>query len=182
MIDYLNNKEKFDIDKVRSFGLNMQYLTSIECDGRLSLNAYVVGKGVFHRITDLGDYELWNDMYVDENGDIILPYYNYDYQEENLINISSVQIDRDFSKYNAIENMIWCIYNLNVEAIEDYEMAVFSMYEDTIKFDMPLELLVKMIKPDAVSTIYTDRIIDVETGMYITEFDSEKVFEEDFSY
>ena len=68
------------------------------------------------------------------------------------------------------------------EAREDYEMSVFSMYEDTIKFDMPLELLVKVIKPDVVSTIYTDRIFDVETGMYITEFDSEKVFEEDFNY
>ena len=68
------------------------------------------------------------------------------------------------------------------EAREDYEMSVFSMYEDTIKFDMPLELLVKVIKPAVVSTIYTDRIFDVETGMYITEFDSEKVFEEDFNY
>lgn len=182
MIDYLNDKEKFDIDKVRSFGLNVQYLTCIESDGRLDLNAYVVGQGVFHRITDLGDYELWNDMYVDGNGDIILPYYNYDYQKENLINISNVKIDRDFSKYNAIENMIWCINYLDVEAMEDYEMSVFSMHVDTIKFDMPLELLIKVIKPNAVSTIYTDRLIDLGTGMYMTEFNSEKVFMEDFSY
>lgn len=121
-------------------------------------------------------------MYIDDNGDLLLPWCNYDANEpeERLINLSKTGINRDFSQYNAVENMIWCIENLNVEAMEDYENAVFSMYEDTIKFDMSLELLVKILKPDAVDTIYTDRLIDVETGLYLTEFDKEKVFEEDF--
>lgn len=181
MIDYLHDKERFDIEKLRSFGLDIQYLTKIKNDGRLDLDVFVVGQGLFYRVTDLGDYELWNDMYVNDNGDIMLPSYNYDYQEEELINLSQINIERDFSKYNAVENMIWCINNLNVEAMEDYEMSVFSMYESTIKFDMPLELLVKVIKPETVDTIYTDRVIDVETGLYLTEFDREKAFEEDFS-
>ena len=180
MIDYLNDKESFDVEKVRSFGFDLQYLTSIKNDGRLNLDVFVVGQGVFHRITDLGDYELWNDMYLDDRGQIILPSYNYDYQEEQLINLSETAIDRDFSKYNVVENMIWCIENLKVDVMEDYESSVFSMYEDTIKFDMSLELLVKMIRPDKVDTIFVDNIIDVETGMILTEFEKEKVFEEDF--
>ncbi|MBR5596649.1 MAG: hypothetical protein IKW30_04490 [Lachnospiraceae bacterium] len=54
------------------------------------------------------------------------------------------------------------------------------MYEDKINFDMPLELLVKLIRPDMVETIYVNNIIDIETGMILTEFEKEKVFEEDF--
>ena len=180
MIDYLNDKESFDVEKVKSFGLDLQYLTSIKSDGRLNLDVFVVGQGVFHRVTNFGDYELWNDLYLDDNGHLILPSYNYDYQEEQLIDLSVIDVDRDFSKYNAVENMIWCIENLNVDVMEDYESSVFSMYEDKINFDMPLELLVKLIRPDKVDTIYIDNIIDVETGMILTEFEKEKVFEEDF--
>lgn len=180
MIDYLNNREKFDAEKVRSFGFDLQYLTSIKSDGRLNLDAFIVGQGVFHRVTNFGDYELWNEMYMDEKEHILLPWYNYDYQEEQLINLSETNIDRDFSKYNVVENMIWCIENLNIQALEDYEYSVFSMYEDTIKFDMCLELLVKLIKSDVVDTIYIDKIIDVETEDYLTEFDKKKVFSEDF--
>ncbi len=180
MIDYLNDRESFDVEKVRSFGFDLQYLTSIKSDGRLNLDVFVVGKGVFHRITNFGDYELWNDMYLDNKGHLILPSYSYDYQEEQLIDLSEVNIDRDFSKYNVVENILWCIENLNVDVMEDYEDSVFSMYGDTVKFDMSLELLVKLIRPDKVDTIYVDNVIDVETGMILTEFEKEKVFEEDF--
>lgn len=180
MIDYLNDKESFDIEKVKSFGLDLQYLTSIKSDGRLNLEVFVVGKGVFHRVTNFGDYELWNDMYLDDKGHLILPSYNYDYQEERLIDLSVADIDRDFSKYNVVENMLWCIENLKVEALEDYEFSVFYLYDDTINFDMSLELLVKVIRPDVIDTVYVDNIIDVETGMILTEFEKEKVFEEDF--
>ena len=182
MITYLNDKEQFDVEKIRSFGLDVQYLIDIKYDGRVGIEVFVVGQGVFHYITDFGDYASWNDMYIDDNGDLILPWCNYDANEpeEDLINLSKVGIDRDFSKYNAVENMLWCITNLNVTAMEDYEHSVFSMYEDTIKFDMSLELLVKILKPDAVDTIYTDRLIDVETGLYMTEYDSKKVFMSDF--
>ena len=183
MIEYLNDKEQFDIEKIRSFGLDVQYLVSIKCDGRVGIDVFVVGQGVFHYITDFGDYASWNELYVDDNGDLMLPWYNFDSNnpEEDLINLSQTGIDRDFSKYNAVENMLWCIQNLNVEALEDYESSVFSMYEDTIKFDMSLELLVKLIKPDVVDTIYTDRLIDVETCTIITDFDSKKVFKEDYN-
>lgn len=182
MLKYLNDKEQFDIEKIRSFGLDVQYLVSIKCDGRVGIDVFVIGQGVFHYITDFGDYASWNEMYIDDNGDLLLPWCNFDAKEpeEELINLSKVGIDRDFSKYNAVENMIWCIENLNVDVLEDYEHSVFSMYEDTIKFDMSLELFVKIIKPEKVSTIFTDKLIDLETGLYLTEFEKEKVFEEDF--
>lgn len=180
MIEYLQDKERFDLDKVRSFGLDIQYLISIDCTGSVHMDSYIVGNGVFYSFTDLGDYEQWNDMYYDENGDVILPWYDYVKNEKRLINLSKVDIDRNFNKYNVIENMLWCIENLEVTAIEDYEWEVFGYHGDTVDFSMSIELLVKLIKPETVSTIYTDKLIDVETGLYLTEFEKEKVFEQDF--
>lgn len=171
----------FDIDKIRSYGLDVQYLVSINCIGCVDVDAYVVGQGVFYRVTDMGDYAFWNDIYADENGDVILPYCNYDSScpEEQQINLSKPDVDHDFRESNVAENMIWCIQNLNVNALEDYEYEVFGYSGDTINFQMGIDLLAKIIKPDAVDTIYTDRLIDLETFQYITEFNSDKVFMED---
>ena len=181
MIEYLQDKERFDLDKVRSFGVDIQYLISIDCTGSVHMDSYIVGNGVFYSFTDLGDYEQWNDMYYDENGDVILPWYNYVENDEMKINLSKIDINRDFSQYNAVDNMIWCIENLDVSAIEDYEWEVFGYHGDTVDFSMSIELLVKILKPDAVSTIYTDKLIDLETMQSMTDFDEEKVFKEDYS-
>ena len=183
MVEYLYDKERFDIEKIRSFDLDVQYLVSIDCCGKVDINAYVIGKGVFYNTSDFGDYALWNDIYVDENGDIILPYYEYDSMspEEKLINLSKPDADHDFKEGNVVENMIWCIQNMDVTALEDYEFSVFEYIGDTINFSMSAELLVKLIKPDTVSTIYADKLIDLETGQYLTDFDEEKVFKEDFN-
>lgn len=185
MVEYLHDKEKFDIDKIRSFGLDVQYLVSIDCMGRVDVDTYVIGHGIFCHLTDLGDYAAWDEMYIDENGDKILPFYNNDSKNpkdrEQLINLSKPDVDHDFRENNVVENMIWCIQNLKVEALEDYEFAVFSYFDGVIDFQMSIELLAKIIKPDAVSTIFTDKLIDLETGQYITDFDKEKVFKEDFS-
>ena len=182
MVEYLNDKERLDIDKLRSFGLDVQYLVSIDCCGKVDIDAYVIGHGVFCHVSDFGDNAMWNEMYMDDNGDVILPYCNYDSKnpDEELINISNPDVDYDFRKCNVVENMIWCIQNLKVEALEDYEFSVFSYFDRIINFDMSVELLAKIIKPDAVSTIFTDKLIDLETGLYLTDFDKEKVFEEDF--
>ena len=185
MVEYLHDKERFDIDKLRSFGLDVQYLVSIDCCGKVDIDAFVVGYGVFCHLTDLGDYASWNDMYIDENGNKILPFYNNDAKNpedrEQLINLSKPDVDHDFREGNVIQNMLWCIENLKVEALEDYEFAVFSYFDGVIDFQMSIELLVKILKPDIVSTIFTDKLIDLETGQYITEFDKEKVFASDFT-
>lgn len=181
MIEYLRT---FDMDKLHSFGLDMQYLVSIDCMGRVDIDTYMIGNGVFCKVTDLGDYASWEELHIDENGNVILPYYNYDSKnpedKEKMINLSKPDVDHDFREGNVVENMIWCIQNLKVEALEDYEFAVFSYFDGVIDFQMSIELLAKIIKPDVVSTIFTDKLIDLETMQSITEFDKEKVFKEDF--
>lgn len=182
MVEYLHDKERFDIDKIRKYGMDVQYLVSIDCTGRVDVDAFVVGHGVFCRTSDLGDYAIWNDIYIDDKGDVILPYYDYDAKnpEEQLINLSKPTVQHDFREGNVVENMIWCINNLDVEALEDYEFSVFGYCSETIYFQMGIELLVKILKPDKVSTIFTDKLIDLKTMQSITDFDSMKVFKEDF--
>lgn len=181
MVDYTFHKtDEFDIEKIRSFGLDVQVLTAIKCDGRMNLDVFVVGKGIFYGITNYGDYEQWDNLYTNSNGDLILPYCDFDSNspEEIEINISHSGIDRDFREYNVIENIIWCIENLKVTEIEDYEYDVIGCDLDTIKFSVSIELLIKMIRPDAVSTVYIDKIIDFEHEGYLTDVKAMKVFVE----
>lgn len=179
-VQYVLDKEQFDIDIIRYHGLDVQFLTSIDGNGEMSLEAFVVGKGVFYNVTDYGDYALWNALHTNKEGDVILPWYNYNSNNPKtlLVNLSKSNIDRDFSNFNVVENMLWCIENLNVKALEDYESSVFEYKDDTIDFCMSIELLAKMIRPDTVNIVYVDKIIDAETGLYMTEFDKEKVFAE----
>lgn len=180
MVDYLfHDKDGLNIEYLRLFGLDVQVLTSIQCDGKMDLDAFVVGKGVFHRVTDLGDYEQWNNLCT--NGvELILPYCDYDSSnpEEKLINLSQSGIDRDFREHTVIENMIWCIENLPVTEIEDYEYDVIGCDLDTIKFSVPIELLIKMIRSDAVSTLFIDKVVDVDNECYLTDVKDMEVFAE----
>lgn len=180
MVEYLNDRDRFDVGKIRKFGMDLQYLVSIDCCGYVIMDAYVVGNGVFCEVTDLGDYAVWNEMYIDENGDKILPFYYYDSQKsedkKQLINLSKLNVDHDFRDSNIVENMIWCIQNLDVTALEDYEYGVFHYSKGTIDFTMGVELLAKIIKPSSVKTIFIDRLIDLKTLHSITEYDPKKVF------
>lgn len=177
-VEYLHDKEQFDMDIIRYHGLDVQFLTSIESNGDMKLEAFVVGKGVFYNVTDYGDYALWNALHNNKEGDVILPWYNYNSNNTRMINLSRNNIDRNFSKYNIVENILWCIENLDVKALEDYEYSVFEYKDDTIDFCISLELLAKMIRPDAVDIVYVDGIIDAETDLYLTEFEKDKVFAE----
>lgn len=179
-VQYVLDKEQFDINIIRYHGLDVQFLTSIDGNGEMSLEAFVVGKGVFYNVTDYGDYALWNALHTNKEGDVILPWYNYNSNNPKtlLINLSKTNIDRDFSNFNVVENMLWCIENLDIKALEDHDCSVFGYKDDTIDFCMSIELLAKMIRPDAVNIVYVDKIIDAEIGLYMTEFDKEKVFAE----
>lgn len=181
MVDYTFHKtDEFDIEKIRSFGLDVQVLTSIKCDGRMNLDVFVVGKGIFYGITNYGDYEQWDNLYTNSNGDLILPYCDFDSNspEEIEINLSQSGIDRNFQEHTVIENMLWCIENLKVTEIENYEYDVIGCNLDTIQFSVPIELLIKMIRPDEVRTIYVDKIVDLEYGGYLTDVKDMKVFAE----
>jgi hypothetical protein len=181
MVDYTFHKtEKFDIEKIRSFGLDVQVLTSIKSANNMDLDVFVVGKGIFYRITNYGDYEQWDNLYTDNNGNLILPFCDYDSKssEEIKINLSQSGIDRDFREYTVIENMIWCIENLPVTEIEDYEYDVIGCDLETIKFSVSIELLIKMIRPDAVNTLFIDKVVDIDNECYLTDVKDMRVFAE----
>ena len=110
-----------------------------------------------------------------------IPYFSYysDRVEERIINLSHTEVDRDFSKYNTVENIQWCIQNLNMKGIEDYEFDVLGYHSDAIDLRIHTDLLVKMIVPDAIDTIFTDQIIDLEKLVWITDVSDMRVFAQD---
>ena len=158
----------------------MQVLTSIKSTNNMDLDVFVVGKGIFYRITNYGDYEQWDNLYTDNNGNLILPFCDYDSKssEEIKINLSQSGIDRDFREYTVIENMIWCIENLPVTEIEDYEYDVIGCDLKTIKFSVSIEFLIKMIRPDAVSTLFIDKVVEIDNECYLTDVKDMRVFAE----
>lgn len=85
-------------------------------------------------------------------------------------------IDRDFRKYGMVENIVWCIENLKVSTLEDYEYDIFNFHSDTVDFEISAELLVKMIRPDVSNTVYVDGIVICEEDVYITDVDGLEVF------
>lgn len=178
MINYLKNKERFDLDKIRELGLDIQYLSSITSDGSMTLEVFVVGKGIFYSVLEDDEGEQWNEIHIDEMGNIKLPYFSYysDRVEERIINLSHTEVDRDFSKYNTVENIQWCIQNLNMKGIEDYEFDVLGYHSDAIDLRIHTDLLIKMIVPDAIDTIFTDQIIDLEKLVWITDVSDMRVF------
>ncbi len=177
-IEALFDKSKLDIDKLRQCGLDIEVMTQITSNGHMGLISYIVGEGVFLEFSSY-DYHEWDKISVDENGNILVPYFNYDDHPEDgeqLINLSNVSIDRDFRSHSIMENLAWCIENLKVESLEDYEYDVFHYHSDTINFEISIELLVKMINPDASDTVYVDGIVGYEEEVYITDVDGQKVF------
>lgn len=178
-ISALYDKSKLDIDKLRQCGLDIQVMTQITSNGHMKLISYIVGKGVFIEFSSY-DYHEWDKISIDEKGNILVPYFNYDdcpEEDEQIINLSDSGIGRDFRKYSIVENLIWCIENLEVGSLEDYEYDVFHYRSDTIDFEQSIELLVKMIKPDSSNTVYVDGIVTCEEEVYITDFDEQEVFE-----
>ena len=74
--------------------------------------------------------------------------------------------------------MLWCIENLPVTEIKDYEYDVIGCDLETIKFSVSIELLIKMIRPDAVSTLFVDKVVDIDNECYLTDVKDMKVFSE----
>ena len=177
-VQALYDKSKLDIDKLRQCGLDIQVMTQIRSDGHMKLISYIVGEGVFIEFSSY-EYHEWENIRIDENGNILVPYFNYDdhpKEEEQIINLSDSETERDFRKYGMAENLAWCIENLKVGSLEDYEYEIFGYHSDTINFEISIELLVKMIKPDASDTVYVDGIVDCGEEVYITDIDGQEVF------
>lgn len=177
-VDSLCDKSKLDTDKLRQCGLDIQIMTQITSNGHMNLISYIVGNGVFLEFSSY-DYHEWDKISVDEKGNILVPYFNYDDHPEGgeqIINLSENVIDRDFRKYSIAENLAWCIENLKIGSLEDYEYDVFYYHSDTVNFEIGIELLVKMVKPDASDTVYVDGIVACEEEVYITDVDGQEVF------
>lgn len=56
---------------------------------------------------------------------------------------------------------------------------MLGYHSDSIDLRIHTDLLVKMIVPDAIDTIFTDQIIDLEKLVWITDVSDMRVFAQD---
>ena len=144
-METLNNKDLFNIDRLRELGLDVQYITEVSPEGRVGLDAYVVGEGFFyHLFFDDNDYrdEKWETATLTENGDIRLERDPIDtLDEEKIIKRHG---NRDFRKYSVFENIIWCLKNCNHAHDWADELTII---EDGIYCPVNIDLLSIIINP-----------------------------------
>ena len=144
-METLNNKDLFDIDRLRELGLDVQYITEVSPEGRVGLDAYVVGEGFFyHLFFDDNDYrdEKWETATLTENGDIHLERDPIDtLDEEKIIKRHG---NRDFRKYSVFENIIWCVKNYNHTHDWADELTIM---EDGVYCPVNIDLLSIIINP-----------------------------------
>jgi hypothetical protein len=142
------NKYKEDIEAGKAavknipfdkYGLELQHLTIIE-DGKLSFKSYYVGDGIFYFIMPeyMGD-DIWEEA-EEKNGTIKMP--SADYSDGYFV--LSKEVDRDFRKYSVMENIIWCVQN--IEGKDEWQDYI-EIRKGGVSIDVNKMFLMKLINP-----------------------------------
>ena len=92
-------------------GLDVVLMTEIQAGHGAGLSCYVAGINVFHEIyLDVFEMDDWETFERTENGFRFM-----DHCEEGWQEITPHDWGRDFRKYGAMENLAWCLSNLDVK-------------------------------------------------------------------
>lgn len=166
-------KDRLDIEKLKQFGLDLQQVTRIDSDGRMHLNSYIAGKGIFRRYSEYS-YDEYSELYLNEDNELILNSYDDD-GELFTHNLSNSETDKDFRDYHIMDNLIWCCENLDMEEGNDYEYSVLQYSTDCIDVEISNGEVIKMINPRASRDIWVEGIVDFKEETYITCVDGMQV-------
>ena len=153
---YTENKN--EISSILSkHGLSLQFLTEIS-NKAAGMIGFLVGKGVFYHIWNIEDWGLedYRNIETGSDGEIIIQ----DPQEEEPEIIPADRIVRDFSSYTASENLIWCLYNLDLK--NDYTDE-FNYMSGGINFMFKSSLFVKLINHKAFPEfVLIDGMVEID--------------------
>ena len=159
-------KNKIQIEKcLGNVGLQLEILTLIQ-EGNICTRYYLVGKNVFYEIPfeTLNDDESLNSFEKREDVLVFLDYYE---EDKVHINVTLKDIDRDFSKYNVLQNIFWCVTHLSMK--NDFSDEV-SYYKDGIHLSVNIKLLLKFINSNAFpDLLYIEGMPEIEEHFIINE-------------
>ena len=174
--DVLNSKNNYatyvkDIAKImrrfsglEQYGLELRFVTR-ESKDSVDFRAYLVGNGIMREVTysDECDYCEYENMYVNEAGDLILPVYDYDNDIRWEVNLSETKIDRDFRQYGMVENLLYISQEkIPYKSTLDCSDYIFSFDDDWLNLYVETDFIVAMMKPEDSRFVYFDGVADVE--------------------
>lgn len=137
------------------YNIELQHLSIIE-NGKIFFKSYYVGDGIFWSISpELMIDDLWEDATLKDNS-IIIPSVNYSCGYMKL----SKEIDRDFRKYSVMDNILYCLYNIQAE---DEWTDYIELRKGGINIDVSKSFLMKLVNPkNCANMYYIEGILNLE--------------------
>ena len=158
--DIAEIKDRFS--GLEQYGLELRFVTK-ESENSIDCRAYVVGNGFMREVTYFDEYCEYDKLYINENGDTILPFYNYDKDIRWEVNLSEIKIDRDFRQYSMIENLGYIAQEeIAYKSTSDGHDDMFSYDEDMLSVYIETGFVSAMMKPNDSRYVYYDGIAEVE--------------------
>lgn len=147
--------------------LTLQCLTKI-ANGRCALQCFLAGEGIF--------YELYADM--DQLSDIDTLKCDSDITFWDSTECDDVILSRmnkrDFRQYSVLENILWCLQNLDVD--NEFTDEV-SYHEGGLSLSVDLPLVMKYINPASFADVlYIEGAADIRENVAVSSMGQGKEY------
>lgn len=160
----LRDPQFINIQRLNKFGLEIQSYTRIK-EGRVYLESFIVGQGIFYMIYMGGDEDYTNLTVV--NGELFLS--EYDFAEDKFVQckIGKDSSERDYRKYGVIENILYVLMN---KRIDDAGVDLFECSEAGVKMYISQSEVIKLFNPNMYrDLLLVDGIVDFSCDSYLTK-------------
>ena len=133
---------------LRDHGIRIQHLTTWN-KGSIHIRSYYVGQGAFWSFDpDMTLIDYWSSAFELEDGTLRVPSDGYD---ESYFDLTK-DVDRDFSQYSVIDNLIWCVQNIN--GVSDEFSDSVEYHYGGVRFDVDKIFLSKLLNPSCFKDVY----------------------------
>ena len=160
----LEDSKLIDFQLLDKLGLGIQSYTRIK-EGRVYLESFIVGKGIFYMIYLDGDEDYTNLTVV--NGELFLS--EYDFAEDKFVQckIGKDPSGRDYRKYGVIENILYVLMN---KKIDDAGVDLLECSEAGVKMYISQSEALKLLNPNMYrELLLVDGIVDFSCDSYLTK-------------
>lgn len=163
----LQDSQLIDYQLLDKLGLEIQSYTRIK-DGRVYLESFIAGKGIFYMIYLEGDEDYTNLAVVD--GELFLA--EYDFTEDKFIQckIGKDPSERDYREYGVIENILYVLMN---KKIDDAGVDLLECSEPGVKMFISQSEAIKLLNPNMYrELLLVDGIVEFSCNSYLTKLHS----------
>ena len=160
----LKDTQFIDYKLLDRLGFEIQSYTRIK-DGRVYLESFIVGKGIFYMIYLDGDEDYTGLSVMD--GELFVP--EYDFTEDSFVQrrIGKDSSERDYRKYGTFENILHLLMN---KKIDDAGVDLLECSEAGIKMFISQSEALKILDSNMYrELLLVEGIVDFTCTSYLTE-------------